>query len=156
MGGSIPDDLDAVYSGSDPSTMVTAVSGPGAAVIVGSTVGKVTTWEQLGDWSIIDAINSVGIYLDEGSFVKLKRAICHLPPVDPATGWLSPNYFFGHNSKVQKFIFGDGPDDSDATEASNSPGYIGEYEDWEAWAAAEDGYTAKKTTGYYQYLDFYD
>jgi len=124
---------------------------------VGYTIGKIDTFEQLGDWTIMDVANSVGIYLDEGSFIKIKRKLNYLPPIDTSSGWLSTNHFFGYDSKIEKYIFGD---DSGAkmyaTEASNSPGYTGVYEDWEAWSEDPAGYPAKNTVGYYQYLDFYD
>ena len=67
---------------------------------VGRVGGQIVRFEQLGEWTIMDVANSVGIYLDEGSFIKIKRKLCYLPPVDTSTGWLSSNHFFGYDSKI--------------------------------------------------------
>ena len=149
-------DVPVTYDGA-PGTDFMVTADGGVESIVGYTTGQIGRFEQLGEWTIMDVANSVGIYLDEGSFIKIKRQMCYLPPVDAASGWLSPNHFFGFDSKVQKYIFGDSDGgSSSASEVSNSPGYVGRYEDWEAWFNDPAGYAARNTTGYYQYLDFYD
>lgn len=149
-------DVPLTYDGA-PGTDFLVTADGGADSIVGYTTGQIGRFEQLGEWTIMDVANSVGIYLDEGSFIKIKRQMCYLPPVDMGSGWLSTNHYFGFDSKVQKYIFGDSDgSSSSATEVSNSPGYVGRYEDWEAWYNDPAGYAARATTGYYQYLDFYD
>ena len=74
-------DVPLTYDGA-PGTDFLVTADGGADSIVGYTTGQIGRFEQLGEWTIMDVANSVGIYLDEGSFIKIKRQMCYLPPVE--------------------------------------------------------------------------
>ena len=134
------------------------------AAVDGYTTGEITTWEQLGDWNIIELANNMGVYLDDGSIIKIWRKCTKLPPIDASSGWLSTDNYFGWESKIEKYFFGpyeyggdfDSGDESNATQDPSTPVYTEGYEDWAAFFNDSGGLPTRYATGWEQYLDFYD
>jgi len=106
-------------------------------------------------YSVEDMFADAGLYLTPNSEVKVWRVMIGLPAVDLSTGFLNINSAFSFATKLQKWNFNT-EGSNVGTEADNSPAYLGDYQEWEAWRNSPSGYDAVTYTGYEDYRNFYD